>query len=408
MAKRTIGELATLVTARVEPFKRGMKQAGDHTKKFKQEATGLTRFMDSKFAKSIAMGGAIGAGIAAANKLGDALRSAFTSAMDAARALFDFTANRLEKIDEQAKEAGQLGIDVQTLKRLERVLGKAGGDGIRTLQRFQRGVGETAEGLRTGEMSEVGKLFQQMGLANDAFLKEFTLPEQLIAFSDALAKVDPEERARVVQEAFGRAGVKLRELLEAGPFELMRQFDAQRVGFTDDVEAGRVEAFNDTVFDIKNNLSDFADELIVRATPALQKMADRVLAFTNALGEGDVDMTVNAVSAAFASLYDNTLKLVRVFDTISRFTPTGLLTGKAADFAGAAFAGATGGGGDGRNMAIGDAFRSGGMGGRLGQALADGSAARHMQALIDALDRNTETNVKQGIRAAIPVVGGFR
>jgi methyl-accepting chemotaxis protein len=180
------------------------------------------------------------------------------------------------QIDDLAKASGRLGLTVNELQSLQFAAGQTGvsSDELnKSLERFSRSIGETAQGIGSAKEE-----FEQLGISvknADGSLKPTTT--LLNEVSDGLKDVsDPAERVRIAFDLFGRSGAKLINTLKGGSeslTELRDRFNDITIALTED-QAKAVEAANDGFDRLGKTFVSFGQSITATVLPGIQHVAE--------------------------------------------------------------------------------------------------------------------------------------
>lgn len=256
----TVANLAISLTAKTNAF----------NKKLLRSKRNVTSFSDTvvRSAKRMLKFGAAMAGVAAGG-------------------MVLLTRQSMKTIDTTMKVSQKLGIAVDKLIGLRHAAQLSGVE-IRTfdmgLQRFARRVAEAAVG--TGEAQAAIK---ELGLSAQ-LMATLPLHEQFYMVADAMDGVtNASERVRLGFKLFDSEGVAVINMLRGGS-PALRQFqkDAERLGITFTEELGqKVVDANDAMDRMRAAMRAIAQTMAAVASPALERMADKLTNFLVVLQKVD-------------------------------------------------------------------------------------------------------------------------
>lgn len=204
----------------------------------------------------------------------------------------------VDEMDELAKAAQQFGIPVEELSKLKHAADLSGVslDGLGTaVGRLSRNMSDVAAGAG----AEASRAFDLLGISvrnADGTLKSST--QVLTELSDRFARLpDGAQKTALAMQLMGRSGATMIPMLNGGAAALNEMMaEAEALGLVFDEKTGQAaERFNDNL----TRLGRVKDGLFVKITaklvPALDRLADRFVAFAK---DGDaVDRMANGVAA---------------------------------------------------------------------------------------------------------------
>ena len=216
------------------------------------------------------------AGLGAALSLG-ALVAAGKAALD--------TADNLSKLSQKT------GISVESLSLLKPIAEQSG----ISLEGLAKGMQKLATAMveAAGGSKEQVETFSRLGVSvKDAAGQLRPTEEVLLDLADAFAAMpDGAEKSALAVRLFGKSGVELIPFLNqgrAGIEQLKQKFKELGLEISGDT-AKAAEKFNDTLDTVKQALSAIAMKVAEAALPALQKLADGLVAVAS---HGEEIMTV--------------------------------------------------------------------------------------------------------------------
>ena len=215
-------------------------------------------------------------GIATAGKAGlFAIKALGAAAVAAAASIALITKKSFDYIDTLGKTASRTGIATETLQAFQLAAIESGTTVEQTqkgLEKFARSIGDAGRGLKTQV-----DIFSDLGVTlknADGSLKSFeTLLEGV---AEGLGELGSEaERATVLANLFGRAGIQFSEIFRdgaAGLEEFTRRADDLGI-ILDDKTIRGVEQFNDTMSVVKLQVGAVVNNITAAFVPALQILA---------------------------------------------------------------------------------------------------------------------------------------
>ena len=208
------------------------------------------------------------AGLGAALSLG-ALVAAGKAALD--------TADNLSKLSQKT------GISVESLSLLKPIAEQSG----ISLEGLAKGMQKLATAMveAAGGSKEQVEAFSRLGVSvKDAAGQLRPTEEVLLDLADAFAAMpDGAEKSALAVKLFGKSGVELIPFLNqgrAGIEQLKQKFKELGLEISGDT-AKAAEKFNDTLDTVKQALSGIAMKVAEAALPALQKLADALVALAS-------------------------------------------------------------------------------------------------------------------------------
>lgn len=236
----------------------------------------------------------------------------------------------LDTADELSKLSQKTGISVESLSLLKPIAEQSG----ISMEGLAKGLQKLATamvGAASGSAEQVGT-FERLGVSvTDAAGKLRPTEAVLLDLADAFAAMpDGAEKSALAVKLFGKSGVELIPFLNqgrAGIEQLKLKFKELGLEISGDT-ARAAEKFNDTLDTVKQALQGIAMKVAEAALPALQKLADALVALASHGDEimstlrvlGEVLVAVLAVKgvAAVAKLIESANLLKAVF---TRFLP---------------------------------------------------------------------------------------
>ncbi len=276
--------------------------------KYKIELTALDK--TKKAFSSVKKGlGAVKSGAVGVTKVLGGVTLAFsavaTATTLAAKSSFDY-------IDAIGKVSLRTGLAVQTIQALEQAAIESGASVEETrkgFEKFSRSIGDASRGLKTQ-----ADIFRDLGVEirdNNGNVKD--ADTILRDTAQGISQLGSEsERATVLANLFGRAGIKLSEVFRDGA-EGLDGFvsKAQKLGITLDQQAiDNVQAFNDSFSILSAQVRTVKDKVFAELTPVLNAV---VVSFSNMMtatddAESGVDILAQRISKdlllAFADLIE--------------------------------------------------------------------------------------------------------
>ena len=201
-------------------------------------------------------------------------------------------AETIQLTDRIGKLSATTALSTKTLSSLH-VASNLAGTSLEAMQKgFQqviKNAGEANKGLKTYQ-----RLFEQLGIDSERFVR-MGAEQQLRVFVDALAKMPSHsEKVNVAMMLAGRAGQDFIKTFKngAGDLDRFRQ-KADALGITiGDTATAKVEAFNDSWFELKTTMQGFALTVADKVLPVMTKLMDLVT------GVDDVKLAAEAVATA--------------------------------------------------------------------------------------------------------------
>lgn len=246
-----IGTLAVNVTARTSQFSRGMKDAREDTKLFRDSV--------ERAANTVNMFSRLVVGSAIVN---------------AGRSFAGMFLKTAESIDHVAKTAAKLDVPTEKLVGLSHaanLTGVASNKLEMSLQRMTRRVAEAA----TGSGEAVGALKELRLNASD--LIKLSPDEMFYRVADAMQGVEGRSnKVRLAFKLFDSEGVDLVNTLDLGSKGLAElQREAENLGktFTNE-EAAKLEQFNDELARLKDLAGGIGQRLVIDIAPAASEAVE--------------------------------------------------------------------------------------------------------------------------------------
>jgi hypothetical protein len=236
----------------------------------------------------------------------------------------------LETADDLSKLSQKTGISVESLSLLKPIAEQSG----TSLEGLANGIKKLSTAMveAAGGSKEQAESFSRLGVSvKDAAGHLRPTEDVLLDLADAFAAMpDGAEKSALAVKLFGKSGVELIPFLNqgrAGIEELKQKFKELGLEISGDT-AKAAEKFNDTLDTVKQALHGVAMKVAEAALPALQAMADTLVALASHGEEimsvmrvlGEIIVTVLAVKgvAAAAKLLEAVNLLKAAF---TRFLP---------------------------------------------------------------------------------------
>tara|TARA_R110000803_G_scaffold79171_2_gene144701 strand:- start:92 stop:1855 length:1764 start_codon:yes stop_codon:yes gene_type:complete len=230
-------------------------------------------------------------GIASAGKLGLAsIKALAVATIAAAGALALITKKSFDYIDTLGKTASRTGIATATLQAFQLAAIESGTTVEQTqkgLEKFARSIGDAGRGLKTQ-----ADIFRDLGVPlkeNNGKLRSFE--DILDGVADGLGELGSEaERATVLANLFGRAGIQFSEIFRNGSAGLDDFKDrAKSLGLIlENSTIKGVEKFNDTMSVVKLQLGAITNNITASFVPALQAIVEKLgVVITGTKGTAD-------------------------------------------------------------------------------------------------------------------------
>ena len=189
----------------------------------------------------------------------------------------------LDTADELSKLSQKTGLSVESLSLLKPVAEQSGV----SLEGLAKGLAKLATTMvdAAGGSKEPLEAFQRLGVSfQDAAGQLRPTEDVLMQLADAFAAMpDGAEKSALAVKLFGKAGVELIPFLNqgrAGIEELKAKFRELGLEISGDT-ARAAEQFNDTLDTVKQALSGIALRVAEAALPALQRLADALVALAS-------------------------------------------------------------------------------------------------------------------------------
>ncbi|MDP2197948.1 MAG: hypothetical protein Q8K01_05125, partial [Sulfurimicrobium sp.] len=189
----------------------------------------------------------------------------------------------LETADNLAKLSQKTGISVESLSLLKPIAEQAG----TTLEGLATGIKKLSTAMveAAGGSKEQVELFARLGVsATNAAGQLRPTEDVLLDLADAFAAMpDGAEKSALAVKLFGKSGVELIPFLNqgrAGIEELRQKFKELGLEISGNT-ARAAEKFNDTMDTVKQALHGIAMKVAEAALPALQKLADALVALAS-------------------------------------------------------------------------------------------------------------------------------
>ena len=287
--------------------------------KFELTAVNKTKAAFDKVKNSLKSVG--GAAVGAAKLIG----GVGLAAVAAAGALALLVKKSFDYIDTLGKTASRTGIATETLQAFQLAAIESGTTVEQTqkgLEKFARSIGDAGRGLKTQ-----ADIFKDLGVNiknSDGSLKSFE--GILKETADGLGELGSEaERATVLANLFGRAGIQFSEIFRNGSEGLDGFIDrAKTLGIILDEQTIRnVEKFNDSVSVIGLQLGAVKNQVFAAFVPALQAISTELsdnLTKANAATGGFQTLGQNIAVSLLEGLQQFALAVAGFFDSISSFT----------------------------------------------------------------------------------------
>ena len=287
--------------------------------KFELTAVNKTKAAFDKVKGSLKSVG--GAAVGAAKLIG----GVGLAAVAAAGALGLLVKKSFDYIDTLGKTASRTGIATDTLQAFQLAAIESGTSVEQTqkgLEKFARSIGDAGRGLKTQ-----ADIFKDLGVNiknSDGSLKSFE--EVLKQTADGLGGLGSEaERATVLANLFGRAGIQFSEIFRNGSEGLDGFIDrAKTLGIILDEQTIRnVEKFNDSVSVIGLQLNAVKNQVFAAFVPALQAISTELsdnLTKANAASGGFQTLGQNIAVSLLEGLQQFTLAVAGFFDSLAAFT----------------------------------------------------------------------------------------
>lgn len=189
----------------------------------------------------------------------------------------------LDTADDLSKLSQKTGISVESLSLLKPIAEQSG----ISLEGLAKGMQKLATAMNeaAGGSKEQVETFSRLGVSvKDAAGQLRPTEEVLLDLADAFSAMpDGAEKSALAVKLFGKSGVELIPFLNqgsAGIEQLKLQFKALGLEISGDT-AKAAEKFNDTLDTVKQALHGIAMKVAEAALPALQKLADALVALAS-------------------------------------------------------------------------------------------------------------------------------
>jgi|TARA_R100000081_G_C4817655_1_gene176582 hypothetical protein len=239
---------------------------------FKLTAVDKTKAAFDKVSKSLKT---VGGGAMKAAKL---IGGIGLAAIGAAAGLAILVKKSFEYIDTLGKTARRTGIATETLQAFQLAAIESGSTVEQTqkgLEKFARSIGDAGRGLKT--QADIFKDLNVDLKNTDGTLRSFE--EILNDTADGIVQLGSEsERATVLANLFGRAGMQFSEVFRGGA-EGIRDFTkrANELGIIlSDKTIKNVEQFNDSMSVVKLQLGAVKNQVFAAFVPALQAISEKL------------------------------------------------------------------------------------------------------------------------------------
>ena len=285
---------------------------------FKLTAVDKTKAAFDKVSRSLK---SVGGGAVKAAKLIGGIGLAATGAATAiallAKKSFDY-------IDTLGKTSSRTGIATTTLQAFQLAAIESGTSVEQTqkgLEKFARSIGDAGRGLKTQ-----ADIFKDLGVSiknSDGSLKSFE--NILKETAEGLGTLGSEaERATVLANLFGRAGIQFSEIFRNGSEGLDGFIDrAEKLGIILDEKTIRnVEKFNDTVSVIGLQLGAVKNQIFAAFVPALQAIATELsntLTSANEASGGFQNLGIKIAVGVLEGLKQFNIAVAGLFDGLVTF-----------------------------------------------------------------------------------------
>jgi len=247
-----VAKISVLLNAKTARFNRGMRGASKSMGLFSKSVGRVKGLLGGLGSKLLLVGGAAGMG---------------------------FLIRKTSKaIDNIAKMSDRLGISTKALSRFE-LAAELSGTELSTLEKgiktFQKRISEA------GQLTTSARIFDALKIDTTTFaLKK--ADEQLLIFLDALSKVQLQsDKARIAQDAFGRAGLSFINLAKGGRKsieQLLKAADLAGLTF-DRLSGAAVERANDALTKLKAVGTGLLRKFVIKLAPFLEKGANALFKF---------------------------------------------------------------------------------------------------------------------------------
>ena len=286
---------------------------------FKLTAADKTKAAFDKVSRSLK---SVGGGAVKAAKL---IGGVGLAAVATAGALGLLVKKSFDYIDTLGKTASRTGIATDTLQAFQLAAIESGTTVEQTqkgLEKFARSIGDAGRGLKTQ-----ADIFKDLGVNiknYDVYLKSFE--GILKETADGLGELGSEaERATVLANLFGRAGIQFSEIFRNGSEGLDGFIDrAKTLGIILDEQTIRnVEKFNDSVSVIGLQLGAVKNQVFAAFVPALQAISTELsdnLTKANAASGGFKTLGQNIAVSLLEGLQQFALAVAGFFDSLAAFT----------------------------------------------------------------------------------------
>lgn len=258
----------------------------------------------------------------AVDRLKGNLRTLAAGAVAAGGSLFALAKTTANYGDEVAKAARDVGVKSDAFQELAYAADLAGVSQetlSRGLQRFQREIGNAADGNESAL-----EQFEKLGISiKDTSGNLRDTDHILNDVANALNGIDePARRAAVAQDLFGRSGVRLGVFLSEGADAINEAREAARdlgIVLTEE-QLANAEEFNDRLGDVQKALSGVARSVGAELLPVITDLAVK---FTEFIKENRelirirLDQFISALTGALSGLFQITKTGFSIFQTFA-------------------------------------------------------------------------------------------
>jgi len=199
----------------------------------------------------------------------------FTAALAGAVALTvglkKLSAATLVSADNYAKTSARLGLTIENYQGLAfaaRQTGVSIADLDSAIEKLNRSTGDAANGNKKQIES-----FERLGLTVEQVLNVKGV-ERFKLVAEAIKGIDsPAQKASISNAILGRSVQKVVTLLNLGEDGLQKYIDrSNELGAITKEQAGRIEAFNDKIDELKTGFSNISTKILSNLLPALQSI----------------------------------------------------------------------------------------------------------------------------------------
>lgn len=211
-----------------------------------------------------------------------------------------------QEIDEIAKSARALNIEIEELTAFQFVIGQSSGltdeQTIKVFSEITKRASEAAQGLGESRLA-----FKELGL-EVADLNRMSPDERLLAIADAIQEVENRsDRFRITGKLFGEENARVVTTLEKGAEAIQIMLDrAEDLNLTiSQADANKIEEVNDSINTFQRSLVGVSRALTIETSDEIKEVFDEGTEFVQLLLANE-----GLLSEFFGSGFLNALKLI--------------------------------------------------------------------------------------------------